>query len=136
MISGVSRDMLAVARLEKYSWATQLSPLLPDRALEVYSRLSQEDAMSYGRLKLALLKRYDFTKFGYRNRFRETKPEGQESPGQFMVRLKNYFIKWVELSKVKKTFDGAVKLMVREQFTTVMPALKICRWILIRCVCG
>ena len=41
---------------------------------------------------------------------------GQESPGQFMVRLKNYF-KWVELSKVEKTFDGVVELMVRERFT-------------------
>ena len=41
---------------------------------------------------------------------------GQESPGQFMVRLKNYF-KWVELSKAEKTFDGVVELMVRERFT-------------------
>ena len=102
-----------VARWEKDLEATQLSPLLSGRAWEVYSRLSQEDAMSYNCLKLALLKRYDFTKFGYRKRFREVKPEGQESPGQFMVRLKNYFPKWVELSKVKKSFDGAVELMVR-----------------------
>ena len=33
-----------------------------------------------------------------------------------MVRLKNYFTKWVELSEVEKSFDGAVELMVREQF--------------------
>ena len=58
----------------------QLSPLLSGRALEVYSRSSQEDAMSYDRLKLALLKRYDFMEWGYRKRFREAKPEGQESP--------------------------------------------------------
>ena len=74
-----------VARWEKDSWATQLSPLLSGRALEVYLRLSQEDAMSYHRLKLALLKRYDFTEFGHRKRFREAKPESQKSPGQFMV---------------------------------------------------
>ena len=36
-----------VSRWEKDSWVTQLSPLLSGRALEVYSRLSQEDAMSY-----------------------------------------------------------------------------------------
>ena len=34
-----------------------------------------------------------------------------------MVRLKNYFTDWVELSKVEKSFDGAVELIVREQFT-------------------
>ena len=33
------------------------------RALEVFSRLSQDEAMDYERLKLALLKRYDFTEF-------------------------------------------------------------------------
>ena len=62
------------------------------------------------------MKRYDFTDFGYRKRFREAKPEGQESPGQFMVRLQIYFTKWIELSKVEKSFDGAVELTVREQF--------------------
>ena len=49
--------------------------------------------MSCDRLKLALLKRYDSTEFGYRKRFRKAKPESQESPGQFMVRLNNYFTK-------------------------------------------
>ena len=60
-----------VAGWEKEAWVTQLSPLLSGRALEVYSRLTQDEAMDYGRLKLALLKRYNFTEFGYRRRFRE-----------------------------------------------------------------
>ena len=91
--------------------------MLSGRALEVYSRLSQDEAMDYERLKLALLKRYDFTEFGYRRRFRDAKPEGQESPGQFIVRLKNYLTKWVKLAKVEESFDRLVELMVREQFT-------------------
>ena len=64
-----------VARWEKDLWATQLSPLLSGRALEVYSRFLQEDAMSYDRLKLVLLNRYDFSEFGYRKRFRVAKPK-------------------------------------------------------------
>ena len=92
-----------VAGWEKEAWATQLSPLLSSRALEVYSRLSQDEAMDYERLKLTLLKRYDFTEFGYRRRFRDAKPEGQESPGQFIVRLKNYLTKWVKLAKVEES---------------------------------
>ena len=95
-----------VAGWGKEAWATQLSPLLSGRALEVYSRLSQEEAMDYEPLKLALLKRYDFTEFGYRRRFRDEKPEGQESPGQFIVRLKNYLTKWIKLAKVEESFDG------------------------------
>ena len=73
--------------------------------------------MDYERLKLALLKRYDFTEFGYRRRFHDAKPEGQESPGQFIVRSKNYVTKWVKLAKVEESFDGVVELMVQEQFT-------------------
>ena len=99
-----------VAGWEKEAWATQLSPLLSGRALEVYSRLSQDESIDYERLKLALLKRYDFTEFGYRRKFLDAKPEGQESPGQFVVRLKNYLTKWVKLAKAEESFDGVVEL--------------------------
>ena len=85
---------------EKEAWATQLSSLLSGRALEVYSRLSQDEAMDYERLKLALLKRYDLMMFGYDRRFCDVKSEGQENPSQFVVRLKNYLIKWVKLKNL------------------------------------
>ena len=75
--------------------------------------------MSYHGLKLALLKRYNFTELGYRKRFREINPDVQENLGQFMVRLKNYFTKRVKLSKVEKSFDDLVELVVRKQFTNV-----------------
>ena len=32
------------------TWATQLSPLLTGKAIEVYNRLSPEEAMNYERL--------------------------------------------------------------------------------------
>ena len=38
--------------------------------------------------------------------FRNAKPEGQESPGQLIIRIRHYFNKWVELSKEAKTFEG------------------------------
>ena len=110
-----------VAGWEKEAWATQLSSLLSGWALEVYSRLSQDKVMDYESLKLALLKRYDFTEFEYRRRFHNAKPEGQESPGQFIVRLKNYLTKWVKWAKVEESFDGMVELMVREQLTNACP---------------
>ena len=47
--------------------------------------------MDYERLKVALLERYDFTERGYREKFREVRPEGHESLSQFIFRLKNYF---------------------------------------------
>ena len=45
------------AKWEKTGWASKLSALLSGRALEVYSRLSEEAAQDYDRVKLALMKR-------------------------------------------------------------------------------
>ena len=89
--------------------------------MEVYNRLSPEEAIDHERFTVALLERYDFTERGYREKFREARPEGHESPSQFIFRLKNYFTKWIELAEVKQTFMGVVDLIVREQFTSSFP---------------
>ena len=108
----------SVAKWNRSIWATQLSPLLTGKAVEVYNRLSPEEAMDYERLKVAILERYDFTARGYHKKFRDARPEGHESPSQFIFRLKNYFTKWVELAEVEQTFIGVVDLIVHEQFTS------------------
>ena len=47
-----------IANWPESEWATNLSALLQGKALEVYSRLSADDAVVYERLREALLKRY------------------------------------------------------------------------------
>ena len=61
--------------------------------------MSDGDANDYDKLKKALLTRYNmnFTKDGYRKRFKEVKPETEKTPDEF-VRLKNYLINWLQLS--------------------------------------
>ena len=81
------------AKWEKTGWASKLSALLSGRALKVYSRLSEEAAQDYDRVKLALMKRYDLTEDGYRRKFRASKPEVDESPEQFIVRLDRYLLR-------------------------------------------
>ena len=98
-----------------------VNPLLTDKAVKVCNRLSPEEAMDYECLVVALLERYDFTKRGYSEKFREARPEGHESPSQFLFRLKNYFTKWIELAEVEQTFMGVVDLIAREQFTSSFP---------------
>ena len=61
-------------------WASKLNALLSGRALEVYSRLSEEAAKDYDKVNIALMKRYDLTEHGYRRKFRAFKPEVDESP--------------------------------------------------------
>ena len=106
---------------ERSDWAIRLSPLLSGRALDVCSGLSDKQARDCDKLQKALLQRYNFTKQDYRERFRGAKPEGQESLSQFIVRISNYFDKWVELAAGDKTFKGVSELMVREQFTNSCP---------------
>ena len=59
--------------------------------MDVYTRMSDADASDYDKLKKAL-------KDGYRKRFREATPETEETPVQFVIRLKNYLAKWLVLS--------------------------------------
>ena len=75
------------ASWEKDTWAIKLSALLTGRAMDVYTRMS------------------------------EATPETEETPDQFVVRLKNYLAKWLELSgSSPQNFDALVDLIVKEQF--------------------
>ena len=79
--------------------------------------MSDADASDYDKLKKAILTRYNYTEDGYRKRFREATPETEETPDQFVFRLKNYFAKWLELSgSCPANFDALVDLIVKEQF--------------------
>ena len=105
------------ASWEKDTWAIKLSALLTGRAMNVYTRMSDADASDYDKLKKALLTRYNYTEDGYRKRFREATPETEETPDQFVIRLKNYLAKWLELSgSSPQNFDALVDLIVKEQF--------------------
>ena len=111
----------ATAKWEKTGWASKLSALLSGRALEVYSRLSEEAAQDYDRVKIALMKRYDLTEDGYRRKFRASKQEVDESPEQFIVRLERYLLRWLELSHIERSFEGLKDLIVEEQFIDSCP---------------
>ena len=100
----------------------KLSAQLSGRALEVYSRLSEEAAKDYDKVKIALMKRCDLTEDGYRRNFRASKPKVDESPEQlFIVRLDRYLLQWLELSNTEETFDGLKDLIVKEQFIDSCP---------------
>ena len=88
--------------------------------MDVFTRMSDTDVNDYDKLKKALLTRYSYTEDGYRKRFREVKPEMEETPDEFVVRLKNYLAKWLELSgSISGEFDALVDLIVKEQFINV-----------------
>jgi len=97
-------------------WAIYLAALLRGKALDVYARLTAEESKDYKVLKDALLRRYQMTEDGYKRRFYSAKPEGGESPAQFITRLSNYLIRWIDLAEVEETFNGVCSLIIREQY--------------------
>ena len=114
-----------LSRFEKYAtankwdrnvWAAYLSALLKGRALDVYDRLSTEDAADYDKLKDALLKNFDMTERGFRKKYRYSRPERSETFIQFSSRLCSYLNKWLTMAKVEKSFEAVCDFIARDQF--------------------
>ena len=61
--------------MEKGQWAVYLSALLKGTALDVYSSLPVKDAQEYETLKDALLKRFNLTEEGFKQKFKTDKCE-------------------------------------------------------------
>lgn len=97
-------------------WATTLSLCLTGEALTVVGRMSPADALDYSKVKLALMQRFRYTKEGYRERFREAKPDDGETRKQFAARLAGYFDRWIEIAGVERTFEALRDKVLVEQF--------------------
>ena len=113
-----------LSRFEKYAtankwdkdvWDAYFSALLKGRALDVYDRLSTEDAADYDKLKDALLKNFDMTERGFSKKFRYSRPERSETFIQFSSRLCSYLNKWLTMAKVEKSFEAMCDFMARDQ---------------------
>ena len=85
-------------------YATYLSALLRGKSLDVYTRLSPENARNYNELKKALLKHYLLTEEGFKDKFESSEMEKGETAVQFAARLTKYFDRWIDLSETGKTY--------------------------------
>ena len=98
------------------AWAINLGALLQGRALDVYSRLSPEEAGKYSELKQALLKRFQMSAEDFQHKFRTAEPEPGESARQYAVRLEHYFDRWLDLTNTSKSYESLKDLVLRQQF--------------------
>lgn len=82
-------------------WAVRLAPKLAGKAREAFSRLDQEDAKDYEKVREAILKRYELTAESYRKRFRGNKRKPDESFREWAVRLTLYLERWLSSAKTE-----------------------------------
>ena len=111
------------ATLQKWPpeyWACALGNLLTGRALDVYTRMSAEDASDYATLKVMLLQHFALTSEGFRKRFRDAKRGNAETFLQYSARLTSYAKRWVELSGRDVSFETLLELVVMEQILRVV----------------
>ena len=97
-------------------WASYLSALLKEHALEVFVRLSRDDQSDYGQIKAALLTNFDLTERSFHKKFRDCRPEKAETFRQFSGRLASYLDKRLGLAKVEKTYEAVCDFLARDQF--------------------
>ena len=77
-------------RWDRGSWATFLSGLLTGKASEVIARIPADDVNDYDLIKAELLKRFNKTEEGFKQKFFSSKAETDESPQQYLARLGHY----------------------------------------------
>ena len=102
---------------ERTHWVTYLSALLEGTALTLFHSLSdtEDGTVTYEQLKSALLKKFQCTPEGFRKRFRESKPTAGEPFETYAVELRRLADRWISLSKVEKTYEGLLGLILSEQ---------------------
>ena len=100
----------------KEQWALGLTTLLSGRALDTVQRMDSGEMLDYKKVKETLMNKFRLTTEGFRYKFRNTKPEKDDSPEQFSAKIGNLLNRWIELSHIEKTFEGLYDLIKREQF--------------------
>ena len=95
------------------TWAASLSALLTGKGLDVYASMPPEQTNDYDALKKAVLHRYQLTADGFKNKFREAKPDRGETVFQFVARLKRYLDRWTELAEANGSVAAIKDLFIR-----------------------
>ena len=107
--------------IRREDWTMQLARLLKGSALEVYQRLPDEDLDNYDELKRTLLKRFQLTESGFRQRFKQSRILPHESPNQFVARLEKYLYKWRDMAGLEDSYEGLKTLILRDQYLVTCP---------------
>jgi len=102
-------------------WAGYLCNCLKGSALEVYSRLSPEDAQDYTKLKEALFQKFELTEEGFRNKFRRGNKANDETYPQYVARMEHFLKRWIDLANIDETFESLFDFILRDQILCKLP---------------
>ncbi|XP_053733793.1 uncharacterized protein LOC128766297 [Synchiropus splendidus] len=99
-------------------WALHLAPLLTGKARSAYVAMDIDDTLDYGKVKSAVLQKFEICAETYRRRFRSSVPGEEETPKELQARLKDLYDKW--MAPKTKTKEEIGDIIVLEQFLKVL----------------
>ena len=107
-------------RIDKSEWVQLLQRHLEGRAANVLMYINSDSRPDYDEFKKLLLNTFQCNSEGFRKRFRNCKPEKDETFNTFCNRLKHLFNRWVGLENivVKTPIEALPKLidlMIKDQ---------------------
>ncbi|KAK7089584.1 uncharacterized protein [Littorina saxatilis] len=91
--------------------AIRLAGQLKGQARQVYTELSDEDAVKFDVVKSAILRRFQLTAEAYRKKFRDFKRKSHENVRECKLRMSMYLDRWIELSE-KEGRSGDLKDLI------------------------
>ena len=87
-------------------WAIYLSSLLTGKALDVIHRMDAAQQTDFAKVKETLINKFRLTEEGFRCRFRNARPEKDDTPEQFAAKLSSHLDRWVELTGIEETYKA------------------------------
>lgn len=106
--------MAQVCHWPEEEWAVRLVPLLKGKACCAFVLMNIRDSDDYGKVKEAILSKYEITAETYHRCFRSLKIEPEETPWELCVWLKDLLYRWLQPEKTKKC--DLLEKIILEQF--------------------
>jgi len=107
-------------------WSVELAKCLTGDSLSVYESLSPEHRIDFKALVDALKKKFGLTLKSYRKRFLQAKSLENENLRDYAMRLRRYYLEWLDKAGYAQTFEGVLEHIVKDRFfESQEPSLKV-----------
>ena len=97
-------------------WPMLLQSVLIGKAREIYTQLSIEQASNYDTIKELVLKGYELVPEAYRQKFRTTQKQSDQTYVEFARAKEQLFDRWCTSKKIEKNHEKLRQLILVEEF--------------------
>ena len=100
----------------KEHWTLLLRSVLIGKACEIYTQLGVEQSHHYETVKELILKGYELVPEAYRQTFRNSKKDSNQTDVEFARNKEQLFYRWCCSKKIDQNYDKLRQLMLVEEF--------------------